>query len=254
MGHGEVVDLSEGVVLLDEADAEAKQLLGEPVVAIDVDLQRERRPRLQSDVDEAEFRAKYRDGLCRLFTEGLLVLPEALRDPAAFAAWLAEQCRRDWVVYAKSPFGGPVQVLKYLARYTHRVAISNSRIVDVSDGRVTFGYKDYADEHRSKVMTLSGVEFLRRCVQHVLAKVFVKVRHYGLLANRDRDERLALCRRLLAIEALRLRILGATPPVRSEPVLVTPPPGFTRVCPFCGSGRIECRALPRERPATLDSS
>jgi hypothetical protein len=81
-----------------------------------------------------------------------------------------------------------------LARYTHRVAISNQRLVSLEDGRVAFRYKDYADDHRSKTMTLSAEEFLRRCVQHVLPKGFVKVRHYGLLAPRGRDERLALCR------------------------------------------------------------
>ena len=194
------------------------------------------------------FRGKYLDGLRRLFAERRLVLAEPLRDPAPFAAWLATQYRRDWVVYAKPPFGGPEQVLKYLARYTHRVAISNSRIVDVVDGQVTFGYQDYADEHRSKTMTLSGVEFLRRFVQHVLPKGFVKVRHYGLLANRDRDERLALCRRLLAVEALRARLMGTSPPVADAARTVIAPAanaGSERVCPFCGSRRIECRELPR---------
>lgn len=200
------------------------------------------------------FRAKYRDGLRRLFDDGRLALPASLRDPAAFASWLAEQCCRDWVVYAKPPFGGPAQVLKYLARYTHRVAISNSRIENVSDGRVTFRYKDYSDAHRSKAMTLSGVEFLRRFVQHVLPKGFVKVRHYGLLANRDRDARLAVCRRLLAVESLRARLMETPSPVRSERMAITPPRVVERVCPFCGSDRIECRALPRQRPATLDSS
>lgn len=201
------------------------------------------------------FRAKYRDGLRRLADDGRLTLPERLREPAAFASWLAEQTQRDWVVYAKKPFGGPAQVLKYLARYTHRVAISNSRIVDVSEGKVTFGYKDYADDHRSKVMTLSGVEFLRRFVQHVLPKGFVKVRHYGLVANRDRDVRLTVCRLVLAIESLRARLMGtASPTVRGERAAVTPPRMVERVCPFCGSERIACRALPRERPVPLDSS
>ena len=200
------------------------------------------------------FRAKYRDGLRRLFDDGRLVLPDRLREPAAFASWLAEQCRRDWVVYAKPPFGGPERVLKYLARYTHRVAIGNSRLVDVSDGRVTFRYKDSADDHRSKAMTLSGVEFLRRFVQHVLPKGFVKVRHYGLLANRDRDARLAVCRRLLAVESLRARLMGTPSPVRSETAAIAPPRRIEQTCPFCGSDRIECRALPRERPATLDTS
>jgi Putative transposase/Transposase zinc-binding domain len=197
------------------------------------------------------FRGKYLDGLRRLTAEGRLVLP----DPATFASWY----RHEWVVYAKPPFGGPQQVLKYLARYTHRVAISNSRIEDIADGRVTFRYQDYGDDHRSKVMTLSGVEFLRRFVQHVLPKGFVKVRHYGLVANRDRDARLALCRRLLAVAKLRDRILsGAAPapaPPGSEDRIIDPATAgvFERVCPHCGSRRIECRALPRMTPP-LDSS
>jgi hypothetical protein len=96
------------------------------------------------------------------------------------------------VVYAKPPFGGPEQVLKYLARYTHRVAISNHRLVNLEAGRVTFRYKDYADDHRHKTTTLSAEEFLRRFVQHVLPKGFVKVRHYGLLANGQRQEKLVV--------------------------------------------------------------
>ena len=197
------------------------------------------------------FRGKFLDGLRRLAADGHLVLP----DPAALASWY----RHEWVVYAKPPFGGPQQVLKYLARYTHRVAISNSRIVGVTDGRVTFQYKDYADEHRSKVMTLSGVEFLRRFVQHVLPKGFVKVRHYGLVANRTRDARLALCRRLLAIAALRDRICAGAPPAPSPPGsedrIIGPVMAdrFERICPHCGSRRIECRELPRMTPP-LDSS
>jgi len=109
-----------------------------------------------------------------------------LTEPAEFQRRLSASARTEWVVYAKPPFGGPGQVLKYLARYTHRVAISNARIVAVADGAVTFRYKDYADDHRSKVMTLSAVEFLRRFVQHVLPSGFVKVRSYGLLSNRFR--------------------------------------------------------------------
>ena len=202
------------------------------------------------------FRGKYLDGLRRLFAERRLVLPE----PAAFAAWLATQYRRDWVVYAKPPFGGPEQVLKYLARYTHRVAISNSRIVDVADGRVTFRYKDYADDHRAKTMTLSGVEFLRRFVQHVLPKGFVKVRHYGLLANRTRDEHLAVCRRLLAIETLRARILSGAPSRPSPPgsedrIIVAAAPAIAEpVCPHCGSRNLIRAELPRIPAARLDSS
>ena len=103
------------------------------------------------------------------------------------------------MVYAKAPFGGPEQVLKYLARYTHRVAISNARLVSLDGDQVTFRYKDYADDRRSKQMTLAADEFLRRFLQHVLPSGFVKIRHYGLLANRYRAANLRRCRALLLV-------------------------------------------------------
>src|SRR3954468_23721801 len=107
---------------------------------------------------------------------------ESLAQPAVFEAFCQKAGHGNWVVYAKRPFGGPEQVLKYLARYTHRVAISNSRLLTLEDGRVTFRYKDYADDRQHKTLTLDAVEFLRRFVQHVLPKGFMKIRHYGLLA------------------------------------------------------------------------
>jgi hypothetical protein len=183
------------------------------------------------------FRGKYLDGVRKLFAAGRLKLPDNWResaDPAAFARRLTPLYRRDWVVYAKRPFGGPEQVLKYLARYTHRIAISNSRLVEVAEGRVTFRYKDYADQHPSKTMTLSADEFLRRFVQHVLPKGFVKVRHYGLLANRCREERLAVCRRLLVVAAGRL--VAAAAKKEGEPACP--------VCPYCGSRRLAYVPLP----------
>jgi hypothetical protein len=185
------------------------------------------------------FRSKYLEGVCRLFDAGRLNLPggwRELADPLAFSRWLTPLYRQDWVVYAKRPFGGPTQVLKYLARYTHRVAISNSRLMDVSDGRVTFRYKDYADDHRLKAITLSADEFLRRFVQHVLPKGFVKVRHYGLLANRSREERLALCQRLLLMENVRAAL--------SEGVADEAPVEAVRCCPHCGSRKLVWLALP----------
>jgi hypothetical protein len=187
------------------------------------------------------FRGKYLDGLRKLFAADQLNLSgrwQALTDPQAFACFLTPLYRKDWVVYAKRPFGGPQQVLKYLARYTHRVAISNSRLVDVADGRVTFRYKDYADANQSKSMTLSADEFLRRFVQHVLPKGFVKIRHYGLLANRRREECLALCRRLLLVETVRAELSEGVTEVGGEAA------SMIRSCPHCGSQRIFCLALP----------
>ena len=101
------------------------------------------------------------------------------------------------MVYAKEPFGGPEQVLKYLTGYTHRVALTNRRLVKLEDGRVTFTWKDYADGCRRKEMTLEAVEFVRRFALHIIPKGLVRIRRYGLLAHRDRGERLALCRSLL---------------------------------------------------------
>ena len=151
----------------------------------------------------------------------------ALTDAAAFAAWLCEQYRRDWVVYAKPPFGGPEQVLKYLARYTHRVALSNRRLLRLAGDRVAFTAKDYAAGGRRRVVRLTADEFLRRWVQHVLPRGFVKIRHYGLLANRGRTERLTRCRALLAVWAvaqLVVSVLGSG--VAS---------GDRRRCPACGA-------------------
>ncbi len=120
-----------------------------------------------------------------------------MKDAAAFAAWLAPLCRKDWVVYAKPPFGGPAQVLKYLARYTHRVAISNARLLEVGADGVAFRARDHADGGKAGTIRLSCVEFLRRFSQHLLPRGFVKIRYYGLLANHGRRERLHVCRRLL---------------------------------------------------------
>jgi len=142
----------------------------------------------------------------------------------------------EWVVYAKPPFGGPAQVLKYLARYTHRVAISNARLVDLGAGRVRFRYKDYAAGHTSKTMTLDAVEFLRRFVQHVLPTGFVKIRHYGLLANAQRAARLALARRLLLV------VTAAATRAGGSDLEVSP--AAPRCCPCCGSIRLVYRELP----------
>ena len=122
-----------------------------------------------------------------------------LRDPAAFEQRLNHAVRHDWVVYAKRPFASPTCVLKYLARYTHGVAISNRRLVALHDGQVSFRYKDYADQQQSKILTLHTPEFIRRFLLHTLPRGFVRIRYYGFLANRQRNERLEHCRRLLGV-------------------------------------------------------
>ena len=141
-------------------------------------------------------------------------------DPQAFVAFLRSLFREDWVVYAKPPFGGPEHVLQYLARYTHRVAISNHRIVDVTDSHVTFRWKDYAHHSRQRTMTLTSEEFLRRFVQHVLPKGFPRIRYFGWLANRRRRQLLPRCRLLLA----------QTPP--PTPAAPAEEPAVW-LCPYC---------------------
>jgi hypothetical protein len=186
------------------------------------------------------FRGKFLGGLRATFRRGRLRFPghlAALARSRRFDRLIAEVVRTEWVVFAQPPFGGPATVLKYLARYTHRAAISNRRLVDLTDGRVTFRWKDYAHGGRRSTMTLEAVEFVRRFLMHVLPSGFVRVRHYGLLANRCRHEKLARCRELLG-----MAVTPADPaPAGSDPI--TPPAHEsavtpTRVCPRCGAGRM----------------
>jgi hypothetical protein len=150
------------------------------------------------------FRGKLLNQLRRVHANGDLAFHGALAplaNRAAFQTYLAPLYETDWVVYSKPPFGGPAQVLKYLSRYTHRVAISNRRLVDMKDGRVSFLWRDYAHGSRRKLMTLGATEFIRRFLLHILPKGFVRIRHYGFLANRTRKQNLAVCRELLGAQA-----------------------------------------------------
>jgi hypothetical protein len=124
-----------------------------------------------------------------------------LFDPGAWRRWMQEQRRRKWVVYSKRPFGGPQKVLDYLGRYTHRVAISNHRLLQLEDGKVSFQWKDYRDQSRHKVMTLAAEEFIRRFLHHVLPKGFQRIRHYGFLSSRAHAVKLARCREVLGVAA-----------------------------------------------------
>ena len=156
-----------------------------------------------------KFRGKYRAELERLFNEGQLEFHGKMKASAApgqFRKLLWRACRNKWVVYAKRPFAGPEQVIAYLARYTHRVGITNSRIknLDEAGNRVTFQYRDYADHSRHKEMTLTLDEFVRRFRLHILPPRFVKIRHYGLLSNRTRREKVAEARKALGGESAQL--------------------------------------------------
>jgi hypothetical protein len=148
------------------------------------------------------FRGKFIDFLKRAFNSGKLHFHgklASLIQPAAWQSRLDAAVKKDWVVYAKRPFGGPERVLKYLARYTHRVAISNQRLIELCDGQVSFQYKDYADGQQTKLMKLTSSEFIRRFLMHTLPRGFVRIRYYGFLSNRDRHQRLDQCRRLLGV-------------------------------------------------------
>jgi hypothetical protein len=148
------------------------------------------------------FRGKFCAGLKRLYRRKQLRCAgpaSVLAEPKQFRQLLRRLHRQDWVVYAKPAFGGPEKVLRYLGRYTHRIAISNHRLLAFDGQRVTFRWKDYAHGGKQRKMTLEGTEFLRRFFLHVLPKGFVRIRHFGFLANRFRSSRLALCRQLLPV-------------------------------------------------------
>ena len=190
------------------------------------------------------FRRLFLESLRAAFTTGELGFFGELAElgqPAAFARRLAELRRIEWIVYAKPPFGGPEQVLAYLGRYTHRVAIANSRLISLTDGRVGFRWKDYRHHGKSKVMTLHADEFIRRFLLHTLPDGFHRIRHYGLLANGQRAEKLALCRKLLAVAAS-----AENPePVRHQHEKA----GMAfDLCPCCGGTMITLGPLPRPAP------
>jgi hypothetical protein len=183
------------------------------------------------------FRGKFLAGLRQAHAEGRLRLPEELGEAGAWSRLLAALAGQEWVVYSQPPCAGPAVVLKYLARYVHRVAIGNGRLVRVGDEGVAFSYKDYRDKGKGKELTLSGEEFARRFLQHVLPGGFVRIRHYGLLANRGRERKLTLCRQLLLKEGVRQQVEAAGKPAE-------------RRCPcaVCGEGEMRLVELVPARP------
>jgi hypothetical protein len=148
------------------------------------------------------FRGKFVSGLKQAYRNDELCLPgplKPLQQEKAFRSLLRTLFRQDWVVYAKPPFGGPDHVLHYLARYTHRVAISNHRLVNFAEGKVTFRWKDYSTKGKQRLMTITAEEFLRRFLLHILPRGFQRIRFFGFLANRRRASTLPVCRRLLEV-------------------------------------------------------
>jgi len=198
---------------------------------------------LPNEVLGSRFRNVFLSYLRKAFEEGQLRFHgelAGLAKPAAFAALCHKAKKLKWVVYAKPPFGGPDQVLKYLARYTHRVAISNRRLLSMEDGRVSFEWKDYADSNKTKIMTLDAVEFIRRFLLHILPAGFVRIRQFGFLANRARRKKLTLCRALLGTPQKDAVIGGrdGKPEERER-----------KPCPVCKSGHmILIRIFPPARP------
>jgi hypothetical protein len=188
------------------------------------------------------FRGKFVAGLRIAFHRGMLQFPGSLlplAEPRAFAAWLRVLFRHDWVVYSKRPFGGPENVLRYLGAYTHRVAISNRRLVALSEGNVTFQWRDSAHGNHKRLMTLPVEEFLRRFLLHLLPRGFVRVRNFGFLANRQRAILLPLC----------FQLLHASENITASPASPsTHQPQSLWNCPVCGG---TMHVIERLTPAQL---
>jgi hypothetical protein len=199
------------------------------------------------------FRGKFLAGLAEAFREGRLEFHGRLapyRNSAAFNRLLHEACRTDWVVYAKPPFDRPEHVLEYLARYTHRVALSNHRLLHVDDQGVTFRFKDYRS-CRARSLTLSLQEFVRRFLLHVLPRGFVRIRYYGFLANGSRARLLSCCRGALGLAD----VSADPPPEHAEDgegfnALLDLLPRDLRLCPQCSEGLLRCVQI-LERPPPL---
>ena len=216
------------------------------------------------------FRSRFLAGLEQAFTKGELEFPgrlAALADRTAFTEFLGPVAAKDWVVYSQPPFGGADKVLEYLSRYTHRVGISNRRLLDIADGKVTFAYRDRRDGNRPKELTITAAEFLRRFLLHVTPPGLCRMRHYGFLSNRSKEAKLPRCRALLGqppppvvgevltVVALILRCTGIDVTrcphckqgtmVATERILPMPPSG--------AQSTVACGA-PFARPGSADSS
>jgi hypothetical protein len=182
------------------------------------------------------FRGKFVAALQQAFCNGQLHFAgnlARLAEPKIFNAWLRPLYRQDWIVYLKRPFGGPHYVLQYLGRYTHRVAISNHRLVALTDGKVTFRWRDSAHQNQQKLLTLSLDEFLRRFLLHILPKGFVRIRHFGFLANRRRAALLPVC----------FDRLNTSQPVPAEPHGTADQSMDLNRCPRCGEPMVIVQRL-----------
>jgi len=180
---------------------------------------------------------------------------ENIRDRRAFVRYLEPLKKTKWVVYAKRPFAGPEQVLDYVGRYTHRVAISNNRLLAIEAGQVNFGYKDYRNQGQQKAMTLSAEEFIRRFLLHALPHRFHRIRYYGFCGNRNRQEKLTLCRQLLGMTIPKRP--QASSDVQDYRDRSESLDGVSlRLCPLCRRGRmvLSDTLVARRQPALKDTS
>jgi hypothetical protein len=178
-----------------------------------------------------KFRGKFLAFLAAAFRKRKLRFSGSLAhlvNPTAFDRLLLQLKSKSWVVFAKRPFGGPEHIIQHLARYTHRVAIANGRLLEMRDGQVVFRWRDSADGNQQKLMTLNAVEFIRRFLLHVLPSGFVKIRHFGFLANRNRREALLLCHSFLPTP-----LNGGTTYLTEKQQRAV-----ERKCPFCKTGTL----------------
>jgi hypothetical protein len=216
---------------------------------------------LPVQVLSALFRRLFLESLERAFDAGKLEFfgkLESLQDRPAFARYLAPLKNLKWVVYAKAPFGGPEQVLDYVGRYTHRVAISNNRLLDIDNDQIRFRWKDYRHGDQVKTMTLTSEEFIRRFLLHVLPSGFRRIRYYGLLGNRHREENLSLCRRLLGMQVAEPGTTGQLPETDYLDRYEDLTGRSLRQCPQCGRGSMAVVCIlprpPARFPLEIDSS
>jgi hypothetical protein len=205
------------------------------------------------------FRRLFLEYLLKAFDAGKLEFfssLEPLQDRCAFLRHLTPTRETEWVVYAKRPFAGPEQVLDYVGRYTHRVALSNNRLLDIDQDKVTFRYKDYRHDSQQKTMTLDAEEFIRRFLLHILPDGFQRIRYYGFLGNRYREEKLARCRQLLGMAPCEPPASEASQDYRDRCEELTGSSLWE--CPVCHRGRMAVVAIlppsPNRQTAVTNTS
>jgi len=195
-------------------------------------------------VMSALFKGKFLDLLKKCFQSNALEFPDRIRHlkpPEDFERFRRQLYRKKWVVYCKPPFDGVKGVLQYLGRYTHRIAISNNRILNIRNGDVSFLWRDYADNNRQKTMTLKAEEFIRRFLLHVLPSRYVRIRHFGLLANRKRKNAITLCRKILGEGKTATRPIDTKETWQQQLLRIC---GIdVTLCPVCQKGRMWMVAL-----------